>query len=106
MSPVYIFNIICWFNPLLIIVIPDDVAVDNKNHWHTNHPVKSEYTLPEASSGVGQASGGHSDPGSILPDSSAQSLPPLMHMGYAVSRPQHGLLQQAAMCPYTQKTGW
>ena len=91
------------------------MAVDNKPwsgvHNVHAHPVKSEYTLPE-SSAVGGGAGGvaSGDPGSILPDSS-QSLPPLMHMGYAVSRhtggvAQHGLLQQAAMCPYGQKTGW
>ena len=96
----------------------DDISVDNKpwpSSGHNVHShVKSEYTLPESS---GVSTGGH--PGSsetILPDSS-QSLPPLMHMGYAVSRHtgshpsvvaagQHNILQQAAMCPYTQKTGW
>ena len=96
----------------------DDISVDNKPWQSSGHNVhshvKSEYTLPESS---GVSTGGH--PGSsetILPDSS-QSLPPLMHMGYAVSRHtgshpsvvaagQHNILQQAAMCPYTQKTGW
>ena len=87
-------------------VITEDVSVDNKP-WsghgvsQSHHPVKSEYTLPESSSLAGAEVG----PG---PDSS-QSLPPLMHMGYAVSRHtsgQHNILQQAGMCPYNQKSGW
>lgn len=70
--------------------------------------VKSEYTLPESSS-VGDLLG----PGSMVghPGDTSQSLPPLMHMGYAVSRHagvgHQGLLQQAGMCSYGQhKTGW
>ena len=85
-------------------VIAEEVSVDNKP-WpghgvsQSHHPVKSEYTLPESTSLTGAEVG---------PDTS-QSLPPLMHMGYAVSRHtsgQHNILQQAGMCPYTQKTGW
>ena len=82
-------------------VIAEDISVDNKPWAHggsQSHPVKSEYTLPESSSLGGDVAG---------PDT-AQSLPPLMHMGYAVSRHssgQHNILQ-AGMCPYTQKTGW
>jgi len=55
-----------------------------------HHPVKSEYTLPE-SSVVGEVGGME------VPHTGA--LPPLMHMGYAVSRhSQHqNLLQQAGM---------
>ena len=85
-------------------VLAEEVSVDNKP-WsshavsQSHHPVKSEYTLPESTS-LGGAEVG--------PDTS-QSLPPLMHMGYAVTRHtsgQHNILQQAGMCPYTQKTGW
>lgn len=80
----------------------EDISVDNKPWSHPvgqSHPVKSEYTLPESTSLGGEVGG---------PDTS-QTLPPLMHMGYAVSRHtsgQHNILQQAGMCPYTQKTGW
>ena len=85
-------------------VIAEEVSGDNKP-WsghavsQSHHPVKSEYTLPESTSLVG---------GEVGPDTS-QSLPPLMHMGYAVTRHtsgQHNILQQAGMCPYTQKSGW
>lgn len=68
---------------------------------HTNHhPVKSEYTLPESSTGLGEV---------MEPPSHTGSLPPLMHMGYAVSRhsSHQNLLQQAGMCSYGQhKAGW
>merc|ERR1719225_2473503 len=68
---------------------------------HSNHhPVKSEYTLPESSTGLGEV---------MEPPSHTGSLPPLMHMGYAVSRhsSHQNLLQQAGMCSYGQhKTGW
>jgi len=62
---------------------------------HSHHPVKSEYTLPET--GV-EHQVEHSG-----------SLPPLMHMGYAVSRhsSHQQLLHQSAMCGYSQhKPGW
>jgi len=74
---------------------------------HNHHPVKSEYTLPETT-----PVGVENVLAAPLPDSS-QSLPPLMHMGYAVSRHSgvgvghQNLLHQAGMCSYGQhKTGW
>ena len=83
----------------------EDPSQLGQNINHNHHPVKSEYTLPESTTvGVDNVLSGP------LPDSS-QSLPPLMHMGYAVSRHSgvghQNLLQQAGMCSYTQhKTGW
>ena len=83
----------------------EDHSQLGQNPNHSHHPVKSEYTLPESTTvGVDNVLSGP------LPDSS-QSLPPLMHMGYAVSRhsgvAHQNLLQQAGMCSYTQhKTGW
>ena len=76
-----------------IFFIPDDISVDAKPGWAgvhgSGHLVKSEYTLPgETGSGSG-GSGGPGEAGGpthILPDTSGQSLPPLMHMGYAVGR--------------------
>ena len=67
--------------------------MDAKPGWAgvhgSGHLVKSEYTLPgETGSGSG-GSGGPGEAGGpthILPDTSGQSLPPLMHMGYAVGR--------------------
>ena len=67
--------------------------MDAKPGWAgvhgSGHLVKSEYTLPgETGSGSGGA-GGPGEAGGpthILPDTSGQSLPPLMHMGYAVGR--------------------
>ena len=87
----------------------EDPTQISQNLNHNHHPVKSEYTLPESSTvGVDNVLS------APLPDSS-QSLPPLMHMGYAVSRHSgvgvgvghQNLLQQAGMCSYSQhKTGW
>ena len=77
----YLF--VSWSRIIIIFLFSDDTVSPDSKPWssHSVHGVKSEYTLPESS----VPGSGTVDPGAILPDSS-QTLPPLMHMGYAVSR--------------------
>ena len=67
----------------------------------SGHLVKSEYTLPETGSGsvggAGPGEAGSGGPTHILPDTSGQSLPPLMHMGYAVGRHAQVMLLSDAL---------